>query len=358
MSDHRNVFTNAKQVAVGYDRREYLKQSAKRGDPGYVLTRSDLCMILSNAKKWKEGYREDEGDTKATKWGNLIDAQLLDSARFDQLFAIQPSYYNTTGMQCPVCKSVTDSKKCAKCKTERVEVNIEKEWSGQSTTCQDWKNEREREGRTVISKQEMEDSTQATIQVCIDANCSAFIEACAFQVYYTAEYHDKATGIQVLVKTLPDLVPNQRVGGNFNNDLGDLKTTRNATSKFWNDEIYKRGYAMQAAMCLDVHNTVTGDARQSFCHVISENVHPYYCELRRLSLEFIELGRAQVIAALSKYAQCVKTSVWPGYHSQVVLFGVAQSEPAPWMVGNVTEQIFESQPAEPITEDDSHGITP
>jgi hypothetical protein len=139
----KNPLSNAKIIGKDILPEVYRRQepNVKRGDPAFVMSRGELMEFAHCPQRWILGIESDE--TKSTEWGTLIDCLVLSPGRFENEFAVTPATYKSTGMRCPSCGSVTDSKKCRKCGTDRVEVVIEKPWDWNANTCKDWREERD-----------------------------------------------------------------------------------------------------------------------------------------------------------------------------------------------------------------------
>lgn len=308
-----NPFTNAKLVAVGYDPQEYHHQDAKRGDKSFVMSRGELMTFAACPQKWLRGFRS--GDTASTDFGTMMDVMFLERATFESGFAVQPAKYKTTGMKCPACGSITDSKKCAACKTDRMEVEIEKDWSGQSNTCKEWVKAQEDDGRTVISIEDAQNAVAASERLSGDEMIASYRECSQTQVYCTADYRDKATGLVVPFKILIDLVPDA-AHEVYGRSLGDYKTARTATPRKWMKQVFNLSYHVQAAAYLDVYTAATGEDRVEFRHIVQENIAPFEVARRLLAMEYVGLGRHQYIAALQKYCRCLAANVWPGFDDE------------------------------------------
>ncbi len=89
---------------------------------------------------------------------------------------------------------------------------------------------------------------------------------------------------------------------------------------------------MRAAWCLDLWQAATGDQRQKFHFVVSENVKPYEPGRRSLGPTFMQLGRRSYATMLANYCQCLSTRTWPSYD----MAGEGQAawtefETEPWM---------------------------
>jgi hypothetical protein len=299
-----NPFINAKLVGADIDADEYHKQDAKRGDQRYVMSRSALVNFASNPDRWLKGYKEEDEGTTATEWGTLIDLLVTCPKRFDDKFAIKPETY-------------------------RNEKGETKPWSGNANVCKAWAEEQS--GRIIIKADEKRDADYAITRLHQDSDIHGFIACSQCQVMATADYQDRLTGVIVPVKILVDFVPDKHHPA-FGQDLGDLKTARNASPGKWSREVFDRRYHWQSAMNLDVYAAATGEDRTGFRHIVSENVHPYQPGKRWLDQEMIQLGRAEYLRALGMYAECLKTNYWPSWDDSAIIKGWTQVSMEAWMV--------------------------
>ncbi len=298
MTELPNPFQNGKLVATNYDQREYVKQSVQRGHPDYVMSRSDLMEFSKCPSRWRRGYREAEEGTDATEWGSLIDCLLFDQERFNDRFAIKPATYPS-------------------------EKEGDKPWNGNSKWCKNWMEE---QGEKVcIKSEDFQLANAAHKRLSEDDTISEILRTSDFQVYCTAEYRDRDTGIIVPVKTLSDIVPKDHRDpmqkaydseSTFINSIIDFKTGKSANPSWWPREVHSRGYDMQAALNLDVYNAATKEERFEFYHIIQESFPPYEISFPILSADFVDLGRNLYLTALKSYARCVKDNRWPGYNER------------------------------------------
>lgn len=346
------IFRNAKIVGSGIDPAAYIRQESdtiKRGDVGYVMSRSELRAFTECPRRWLAGQKDDR-DTTATRWGSLIDCLVLEPEKFPDRYAIQPDHYDAEIMECPSCKSQTDSASCRKCKCDRVKITIQKEWNNNSETCAEWC--RKQNGKTVISATEKENAFLAVSQIRNDEFISELIDCSLKQVMIVAEYVDAATGLIVPVKGLIDVVPN-RNNKTFGRMIGDLKTARDGNPAKWNRTVYDNGYDWQAAFFLDLYSAASDEQRIDFAHIVQENFAPFevVSPLPILSSEFLEQGRMKYLSALQKYCQCIASNDWPSFAPTKTSFGGFQIiEPEPWMVS--LENAWQTLPRiEPLTTD-------
>lgn len=299
----------------------------KRGDPQRQMGRSELMEFARCPKRWLDGYESEE--TKATEWGDLIDCLFLTPKYFNGRYAVQPSTYMEDAMECPSCKSVTDSMSCKKCKTPRVPIRVEKEWNSNSDTCSDW--EAKQSPRKIIKHKLFQPACDAVKVLESQPDLKAIRECSQSQVMATASYQDEETGIVVPLGILIDLLP--AVDSPWGKSIIDLKTTTSAAMRAWRGHCYTYNYDAQAALYLDVWEVNTGEDRCDFRHIVQESYAPYQTEIRLMSAEFLEIGRMKYLNALKRYCQCLKTGVWPGYDSDCrTIDGWQLCEPEPWMV--------------------------
>jgi exodeoxyribonuclease VIII len=90
--------------------------------------------------------------------------------------------------------------------------------------------------------------------------------------------------------------------------VADLKTTRDVAD--FEKSIVRFGYHRQAAFYLDGLEAMTGE-RCRFGIVAVEPESPFACRAAFLSTEAIEFGRQEYRRALTAYARCIESGVWP-----------------------------------------------
>jgi exodeoxyribonuclease VIII len=165
--------------------------------------------------------------------------------------------------------------------------------------------------------------------VCRDASASVMAHSTARQIIeapglteVSALWRDAETGL--LCKSRPDRLT-ALSGWSV---VGDLKSGRDASSRAFEREIYKFGYAQQAAMYLDGCDALTPaeDRRErKFIFIVVETEPPYCVAVYDLDPEAIALGRDEYRAHLAQYARCMKTGVWSGYDQ-----GIGNISLPPW----------------------------
>jgi hypothetical protein len=315
-------FVSARIVGDNIDSDAYHRTEIERGDPQFPMSNSNLREILTNAHRWRLGYESE--DTKSTEWGNLLDCMVLTPGEFEKRFAVCPETYLHTGMKCPSCGSVTDSQKCAKCKTAREPISIQKPWSFAAEICADWK---AGQGSKQIVKAEDHKLAQNAVKFVFGhPEAAALINCSRKQVMVVGEYHDKETDLVIPVKALLDLVP-AVASEKYGKVLADFKTTPNACEGAWTKKVWERGSHIQAAFFSDLYVAATGEDRTDWQHIVQETPPPWEVTVWPLSADFVNIGRGQYHAALVKYCACLKSGVWPGYSSRR---GVI--DPLPWML--------------------------
>lgn len=327
------MIKNARIVCKDANPLDYHKpQDAKRGDGDFVMSNSALSNFASCPARFLAGYESPDSDAK--RWGNLIDCAFLTPDLFGSRYVVQPEKYETTGMVCPKCGSVTDSKKCANCKCDRIPKLIEKDWHNTARECAAWITKQA--GKVIIQAHELADVETATKRLLADETIANFHAQSDKQVWLAGEWHDHDTGIVVPLRGLLDLAPCKE--SEFSDCIADLKSTRNAALIPWQRWCYQAKYHWQGALYLDLWNAAADEGRTTFCFIVQENYAPWQTSKKILGQDgstapgFVTLGRMEYQTALKAYCQCRKRGFWPGYddHDEAVQ-GWSVVRPDPWM---------------------------
>lgn len=341
-------FINSKLIGSQVDAAEYHGQKIPRGMQAYPMSPSALKLFGHCPNRWLHGYQPPESEAK--DWGSLLDCLVLTPELFSARYVVPPLTYTETRMKCPKCESLTDSKKCAKCKCDRIESEVSLLWSPQALKCQEWKNRQIEQGLEVISQQDLDDAKAARERLLSDDVIKAFLDASDKQVLVEAQWQDDETGLTIPVRCLMDLVP--RADTEFAKCLGDLKSSFTAALTPFARNVHKLGYHVQAAFDLDMFVAATGEDRNTWCFIIQESFPPWQSGKRILSQDFLELGRTEYKRLMRLYCQCLKTGFWPGYddHDEAVQ-SWSLVAPEPWMG---SEALFSPRFHRPDMETETH----
>jgi exodeoxyribonuclease VIII len=284
------MIASAKIIGEGVSYEDYAKQpnGEKRGGKLFVMSRGELTNFALNPKRWLDGYRDDEADTDATRWGSLIECLAGLSGKFEDFYAVAPAEY-------------IDGK-----------TGALKPWNWNANACKDW---RESQGECEVIKSDLRAKALAALDALAkDHDVSALFECSQKQVMVVGVWKDKGTGLEIPIRCLIDLVPDY-MEPVFYRALADFKTCRNGCPDLWARVVDDAGYDVQAALSLDLYAKATGEDRIEWLMPCQENVHPYHVVLPMpaLSTEFLAFGRAKYKIALREYARCLATGVWPSY---------------------------------------------
>lgn len=268
-----------------------------------ATSQSTLKRFADCPRRWK--LSPPVKPTEAMKFGLLVDNMWLsgDTSRY----AVQPFDYDTKRMRCPECGSMTDSKKCAKCKMDRVEVTVKLPWDNRSTTCQEWVSEQEQQGREVVSYDTWQMAKAACVRLDSVPEMKLHRSRCDVQVAVLSEIEGCA------VKCLIDVVPHEE----YRVSLGDLKVATTADPKKWARYVYDYRLHWQAALSLDLWNKESGENIQWFHHFVVESQPPHEPCYMPLSQDFIALGRRDVGRSLRMWAEAQEKNEFPGYEMNV-----------------------------------------
>lgn len=341
---------------------DYLKQEVERGDPQYVVSSGTLREHAHCGSRWRAGY--ESPDTKSKAHGSLFDCRLLTPTQFSRRYAVQPATYETTGMECPVCHSITDSQSCRTCKTTRRPVKVTKDWSSQSETCQEWIKTQRKAGLEVCSQQDVDNADAAIKRLLADDILAAWHECCDKQVWVAGEWKDEKTGLVIPCRCLLDYVPH--LDSEFASCAGDLKTTRSAARRPFSRWAQQQGYHIQGAWDLDMLNGAEAQnvGRVQWCLILSENFPPWELGRRFVPMEMIEDARRWYHHALGQYARALATGKWKGYddHPDAVQGWSLLDYDARGVMyeaaAAMAEDQWDADQDEPPAEEESQEITP
>lgn len=269
------------------------KSEIPKGDPSFVMSRSELWGFFKNAHKWLMSEREKP--TGPMEFGSLVDCLLLTPDEFPKRYAVEPEEYAPG-----------------------------KRWNYNATICKDWRTAAEKIGQVAVSTTDVLKAQRAVKSYFGNKRLSDFRAASQSQSMALVEWHDEDTGLVIPFKVMVDLVP--KPSSQFGDTLADLKTTNDAEREKWKRKVFSDGLYFQGATYLDAYNTASDLNYRLFENHLIESSAPFEVTHRRISEDFISIGRAHYRAALRNYCQCLKSGRWPGYDTDDV-------EPESWMVG-------------------------
>jgi len=320
-------FQNCTIVGKDFNPVVYHQTLRQRGTVEFPMSSSSLREFGKCPLCWLRGYQPP--DSKAKDFGSVLDALLLTPKQFLDRYAVQPATYESKGMECPECGSVTDSRKCSKCNVQRREVTVTKGWSNNSTTCAEWVKAQLDSGKEIVTRDTVGECTAAIARIGQDEILTAFIQASEKQVLVKGEWVDEKTGLTIPVQCLIDLAP--REDTEFADCLGDFKSTRTAALMAFQRDAFKYGYHVQAAFDFALWNAATGQQRTTWCFVLQESFEPWQTGRRILSQDFLALGVAEYTRLLGNYCACLKSGRWPSYEDtdegNVQGWSVIEAEP-------------------------------
>lgn len=297
-----NPFTEAQ--IIGPSNGSYHRQTVKRGDPAFIMSKSELWEFAKCPSRWIAGYKAEK--TSEMSWGDRVDCLLFTPDRFAKRFVVCPATY-------PAAKG---------------EV---KPWNWNAIYCKDWRDSQPA-GVEVLKPDEAEEIQLAVHTLKQDDDVRELLSCSQSQVEIAAEYHDES-GIVVPLRGLVDIAPNAP-SERFGKCLADLKTCESAHPKPFARSVHQYGYAWQAAIYLDIWTAATEEDRCEFRFILQESFAPYQVGKRILSQEFLEIGRRDYIAALRLYCQCLNQNDWPNYEGMdnQSIDGWAITQPEAWMI--------------------------
>ena len=189
-----------------------------------------------------------------------------------------------------------------------------KKWTYAATACKEWRASQEREGNTVLSREDYDALMGMTASVAAHPWAATSLESGRSEV--TCLVHDSANRVDVRCRL--DFVPDARPY------LVDFKTALSASAREFERAAFNHGYHIQAALYLAVWNALAGsdDKRSEFRFVVVEKSQPYAVNVFDASPEFLARGADDFKRTLALFARCVAEDHWPAYAPTIKPLGL------------------------------------
>jgi hypothetical protein len=183
----------------------------------------------------------------------------------------------------------------------RPEVLEGAKWHGNRTECKRWLAARKREGKTVLTPDQVEQIRGMAVALgefplMQQGILNGLIERSLF-------WQDKETGLWL--KARPDAIPSD------SGDFADLKTTQSVLYHDLQNSMATYGYHQQAALALDGARALDLPA-ETFTFVWVETKPPHCVRAQQLRDEDIARGARQNRVAIRMFADCFAAGSWPG----------------------------------------------
>jgi hypothetical protein len=303
------MFKNCLLVTTEAYPDQYRGQDAKPGEPGFVLSGSDLLEFAKCPSRWVAA----QGELRRVpgKWRSLLECLHLTPHQHDKRFAVRPDAYTVTLNKCPVCKSASAAAICRKCGQRRRPEVVQKPWAAAADYCAKWQEAQDKKRLTTVRTEERHSADAALARLAADPAIAEFRDASKCQLWVRGDWLDDATGLQIPLRALIGYWPAK--ASPWGDGLGFFRTPRDAGHGSWTRACYYAGYHTRAALALDLYNVAADDERRQAYFVLSEAGPPHEPARRQLAKELIALGRKSYQALIRQYAQCLKTRTWPTY---------------------------------------------
>ncbi|AKQ59701.1 Exodeoxyribonuclease 8 [Bordetella hinzii] len=128
----------------------------------------------------------------------------------------------------------------------------------------------------------------------------------------SAYWIDPDTG--VLCRCRPDWV---HPAGNNGVILLDVKTYSDASPAEFARQVARKRYDVQAAFYTDGFARASGLNVLAFVFVAVETDYPFSSSAVMLDEDSLDAGRRKYQSDLSRYADCLRSDVWPGYSTEI-----------------------------------------
>jgi len=263
----------------------------KRGEPGYIISQSDLKTFAKDPWSWINGREVEE--TKSMEWGSLVDAIYLTPEELKELYALYPKTYP------------------APTKADPDQV---KPWNMNSTFCKNWVAKQKKAGLHPVDRWTFDQAKTAVSKLLKSPIARALREGCQTQVCCQWEWTDPVTQITVPLKCLIDIVPDDA------DYLCDLKSTNDATISAFRRIGSRFRYDVQGAFYQWGYRETTRDT-DAFAFILSESKKPYPVACYNLTPNDLHVGkfggsdrwgeRMGYFQMLQLYCRCLDSGHYP-----------------------------------------------
>lgn len=210
--------------------------------------------------------------TRAMLIGTLTDAAIFSPNELDRLYYMEPEIYPA-------------------------ETGIKK-WNNNASFCRMWNDQHS--DKPIIDQSELDGVKRMVDAVWKEPQAAELLATAAFQVSLFDT--DKRTGLAR--KGRPD-----GLGDKY---ILDLKKVADASNRGLSKAIGQYGYYVQAAYYLDLAQSNGRDVCDFYFIAVEPGERPKV-NVRRLEQSSIDLGRFVYKRDLDKWAECIKSGVWPSY---------------------------------------------
>ena len=181
---------------------------------------------------------------------------------------------------------------------------VEQPWSLRFDSAKAWVKDRQAEGRTVLSPEQVERIKGMADRLRKEPLAKAGAMTGLPEI--TVAWRDRETGIWLLSR--PDVIPTH------SGDFTDLKTIGKGIVSYGDlvRTIAEHGYHQQAALCAEGYEAVTGEKLKMFNFYFIETSRPYCARMVALKDSALMLGMRQNRNAINRFVRAMNTGFWPG----------------------------------------------
>lgn len=180
-----------------------------------------------------------------------------------------------------------------------------------SKDAKDWKAKQIAAGKTVLVPDDLTNIQGMAERIAADV---AFKELLQGRIERSIVWQDEKSG--VWLKSRPDSIP-------ADGFIADLKTTADASEIGCQRSTISYGYHMQLALACMGLEKVTKQRVTDHVLLFIETKRPWAYNIKPIDPQMIDLGLRQLRAAISVFAECLSTGIWPTYYGS----GVTLSSP-------------------------------
>jgi hypothetical protein len=279
------------------------------GDPLRILTARDIVQFGRSPRRWQ--LTEPTVDPPKVTPYELGRTLALAGEQRTHPFVRRPDSMQAMRNTCPKCESRSPAKVCLKCGVARRNVVVTVPFSGAVPECAAWVKGHEDQNRITLTGNTFDAGTEIAAACMNDPLIGQLDECSDHLVLIHGLWHDLASGLDIPVETLIDLIP--RTGSQWDQCLCTIDVTQDSTPNAWALRAQYRGLHIRAALAQMLHAAATGDAREKHLWALVESGGGHMTGHRQAAAAMLHEGRSALQSLLAAYAVCVQTQVWPAF---------------------------------------------
>jgi hypothetical protein len=237
------------------------------GHPERMLTARDIVQFGLSPLRWQ--LTEPAVDPPKATAHELGRTLALAGEKRPHPFVRRPDSMQAMRNTCPKCGSRSPARVCRTCGVARRNVAATVPFSATVPECAAWAKGHEDQNRITLTGNTFDAGLAIAASFLADPMIVEIKECSEHLVLIRGVWHDLASGLDIPVEALIDLVP--REGSAWDQCLCSVDVTQDSTPNSWALGAQCRGLHLRAALAQMLHAAATGDAREKHLWALVES---------------------------------------------------------------------------------------